>query len=160
MPLADNFGGTTTYDFRPGRGNYCGSLTEAGYATFLNEQEGASAYVNANLQLGDNAELYASLLYSDNTDRIQQWLTFLGAGCQWIPLVIIWDDRLAEPLIQYQHIFSPEETGGRNTNNDINKSQSYNVALGVRGAFGDSTWEYDAYYAVPSTTWRTARSGR
>ena len=24
---------------------------------------------------------------------------------------------------------------------------SYNVALGVRGAFGDSTWEYDAYYA-------------
>ena len=27
------------------------------------------------------------------------------------------------------------------------KSLSYNVALGLNGAFGDSDWEYDAYYA-------------
>jgi outer membrane receptor protein involved in Fe transport len=55
--------------------------------------------------------------------------------------------RTQNGVIQFQHIFSPEETGGRNKNNDINDSQSYNVALGARGSFGDSGWEYDAYYA-------------
>ena len=144
--LAENFGGTTTYDSRPGFGNYCGSLTEAGYTTFLNGQEGGSAYVNANFQLGDNAELYASLLFSDN--RIES-----NSGSRfWVPDVngssgFIWDDTRAEPLLQFQHIFSPEETGGRNKNNDVNNSQSYNIALGVRGAFGESDWEYDVYYA-------------
>ena len=144
--LADNFGGTTTYASRPGFGNYCGSLNEAGYATFLNEQEGGSAYVIANLQLGDNAELYASLLLSDNRIESNSGSPF------WVPDVngtagFIWDDTRAEPLLTFQHIFSPEETGGRNKNNDVNNTQSYNIALGVRGAFGESDWEYDVYYA-------------
>ena len=64
--LAGNFGGTTIRDFRPGRGFYCGSRSEIGYTTFLNEQEGASGYVNANFRIGENSELYASLLVSDN----------------------------------------------------------------------------------------------
>jgi len=45
----------------------------------------------------------------------------------------------------YQHIFSPEETGG--PNNFVAKSISYNAAFGVRGAIGDSSWDYDAYYS-------------
>ena len=144
--IADNFGGTTTYDFRPTRGNYCGSRAEPGYSTFLNDESGTSAYVNANLQLGENAELYGSLLFSDNRVESNSGSRF------WIPDIngsqgFIWDDRAAEPLKTYQHFFSPEETGGRDKNNDINDSQSYNFALGVRGSFGDSTWDYDAYYS-------------
>src|SRR5262245_39540080 len=144
--LAGNFGGTTTRDFRPGRGFYCGSRSEIGYTTFLNEQESASGYVNANFRVGENAELYASLLFSDN--RVES----NGGTRFWTPDVngtfgFIWDDRVAEPIQLYQHVFSPEETGGRNRNNEINESQSYNVALGVNGAFGNSDWEYDAYYA-------------
>jgi outer membrane receptor protein involved in Fe transport len=145
--VADNFGGTTTPDFRAGRGNYCGSLAEAGYGTFLNAQEGASAYVNANWRLGANSELYAVALFSDN--RVES----NGGSRFWVPDVngtggnYIFDDTRTQPFRSFQHIFSPEETGGRNKNNDINDSQSYNVALGVHGAFGDSTWEYDTYYA-------------
>ncbi len=145
--VADNFGGTTTLDFRAGRGNYCGSLAEAGYGTFLNGQEGASAYVNANWRLGANSELYAVALFSDN--RVES----NGGSRFWVPDVngtggnYIFDDTRTQPFRSFQHIFSPEETGGRNKNNDINDSQSYNVALGVHGAFGDSTWEYDTYYA-------------
>ena len=144
--LAGNFGGTTMYDNRPGRGFYCGSHFEPGYSTILNEQTGASAYVNANLKLGENAELYGNLLYSDN--RVES----NGGTRFWIPDIngsqgFIWDDTSANPLRQYQHIFSPEETGGLNVNNDINKSQSYNLALGARGSFGDSNWDYDAYYS-------------
>jgi outer membrane receptor protein involved in Fe transport len=143
--LADNFGGTTIHDFRPGRGFYCGSRAEPGYTTFLNDESGTSAYVNANLKVGDNTELYSSLLYSDN--RVES----NGGTRFWVPDVngtggYVFDDRDFS-LNLYQLIFSPEETGGRNTNNDINNSQSYNFALGVRGAFGDSTWDYDAYYS-------------
>jgi outer membrane receptor protein involved in Fe transport len=143
--VADNFGGTTTRQMRPGRGFYCGSLAEQGYSTFLNEQEGASAYVNANLDLGDNAEVYASLLYSDYR------LEWKNGTRWWTPNLdgtggLVWDDSVGE-LQLYQHIFSPEETGGRNKGNEINDSRSYNVALGVQGAFGDSDWAYDAYYS-------------
>ncbi len=143
--LAGNFDGSTIRDFRPDRGFFCGSRKEAGYTTFLNEQEGASAYVNANARLAGSAELYLNLLYSNN--HIE---TSVG-NRYWVPNLdgtngLIWDDTSAQPLQLYQHIFSPEETGGRNANNEKNDSQSYNLALGVHGAFGDSDWEYDAYY--------------
>jgi len=141
--LASNFGGTTTYDFRPNRGNYCGSRADPGYGTFLNDETGTSAYVNANFKLNDNAELYTSLLYSQNRVESNSGTRF------WSPDIngtggYVWDDRDFS-LNLYQHIFSPEETGG--PNNEINKSDSYNFALGVRGAFGDSSWDYDAYYS-------------
>ena len=144
--VADNFGGTTTRDFQPDRGFYCGSLAEPGYRTFLNEQDGASAYVSANFRLTDNAGFYGSLLFSDNTVESNPGTSF------WVPDVngsggLIWNDLAAEPLELYQRIFSPEETGGRNTRNSIDDTQSYNLALGVNGAFGESNWEYDAYYA-------------
>jgi outer membrane receptor protein involved in Fe transport len=145
--VADNFGGTTRRDFRPGRGTFCGSLTEAGYGTFLNEQEGTSAYVNANWNLGENAELYAVALLSDNRVESNSGSRFWVPDVNGVGSNYIFDDTRTQPFRSFQHIFSPEETGGRNKNNEHNNSQSYNVALGVHGAFGDSTWEYDTYYA-------------
>jgi outer membrane receptor protein involved in Fe transport len=144
--VAGNFRGTTTRDLRPDRGFFCGSLLESGFSTILNEQESASAYVNTNWRLGDNAKLYASLLFSDNRVETSSGTRF------WVPDIdgsggFIWNDLAAEPLQQYQRIFSPEEQGGINKNNDVLSSLSYNVALGVQGAFGASDWEYDAYYA-------------
>jgi outer membrane receptor protein involved in Fe transport len=144
--LAANYGGTTSRQFRPNRGFYCGSLAEIGYATLLNEQEGASGYFNGNFNLGESAQLYASILYTDNRVESNSGSRF------WNPDVngtngLIWDDTASEPLQLYQHIFSPEETGGRDVNNERNYSKSYNVALGVRGDLGGSGWEYDAYYA-------------
>lgn len=141
--VAGNFGGSTFRDFRRGRGYYCGSRAEPGYGSILNDETGTSAYVNANFALSDNAELYASVLYGVNKTESNSGSRF------WSPDIngsggYIWDDRDSS-LNLYQHIFSPEETGG--PNNFITRSHSYNAAFGVRGTFGDSSWDYDAYYS-------------
>jgi outer membrane receptor protein involved in Fe transport len=141
--LSANFGGTTTREFRPGRGFYCGSRAQPGYTTFLNDETGTSVYLNANFKLSDNAELYASLLYGVNKTQTDSGSRF------WVPDVngtfgVVFDDR-DESFTLYQHIFSPEETGP--ANQYITRSRSYNAAFGIRGTFGDSTWDYDAYYS-------------
>ena len=142
--VSGNFGGTTVRDFRDNRGFFCGSRAQPGYTTFLNDETGISAYLNANYSLNDNAEIYASLLYGVNETK-----SFSGSRF-WSPNITgtsafgyIWDDRDFS-LNLYQHIFSPEESGG--PDNYVTDSDSYNVALGIRGSLGDSSWNYDAYY--------------
>lgn len=140
--VAGNFGGSTMIDNRPGRGNFCGSREEVGYASFLNDEKSAAGYLNATFTLNDNTELYASLLLNHHKTQANSGSRF------WSPDIngsggYVFDDRDFS-LNLYQHIFSPEETGG--PNNEILTSNSYNFAGGVRGTFGDSNWDYDAYY--------------
>ena len=161
--LSNNFGGTTIYDFRPGSGRYCGSRYEVGNTSFLNEEDSVSGYINANWSISDNAELYASLLYNQQTTISSSFSRF------WVPDVngtfgFIWEDdgscdlfNFGCPLNLYQHIFSPEETGGPQEQKF--SSKSYNFAFGIKGTLGDSTWDYDAWYArsqfdvTDSTMW-------
>ena len=141
--LSDNFGGSTFRDFRPGRGFYCGSRAQPGYTTFLNDEDNTAVYFNANYALSDNAELYASILYGWANTKTDSGSRF------WVPDVngsfgVVFDDRDGSFTL-YQHIFSPEETGPANQYETT--SNSYNAAFGVRGTFGDSLWDYDAYYS-------------
>ena len=141
--VADNFDGTTFRDFRPGRGYFCGSRAQPGYATLLNEEEGVSAYFNSNYRMGDNANFYTSVLYGKNKAKNDSGSRF------WIPNYndgtdgYIWN-QAEQTLETYQHIFSPEEQGISNYTTD---STSYNLALGVNGTIADSNWDYDVYYS-------------
>jgi outer membrane receptor protein involved in Fe transport len=141
--VAANFDGTTQRDFRPGRGFFCGSRAQPGYATLLNEEEGVSAYFNSTLRLNDNANLYASVLYGINEAQNDSGSRF------WIPNYndgtdgYIWN-QAEQTLETYQHIFSPEEQG---ITNFTTKSRSYNVAFGVNGTVADSNWDYDLFYS-------------
>ena len=154
--LSGNFNGSTIRDFRPGRGFYCGSREEVGYTSFLNDEESTSVYLNGTLAVGDNSELYANILYNWHTTISNSFSRF------WIPDInggggFIWEqdpsnpcdiDAFECPLNLYQHIFSPEETGG--PQRETFDSESYNVALGWKGTFGDTTWDWDAWYARSS----------
>jgi hypothetical protein len=141
--VAANFDGTTIRDFRPGRGFFCGSRAQPGYATLLNEESGVSAYFNSTYRLNDDANLYASVLYGQNTAKNDSGSRF------WIPNYndntggYIWN-QAEQTLETYQHIFSPEEQG---ITNYTTKSRSYNFAMGVNGTIADSRWDYDAYYS-------------
>ncbi|MDR6842851.1 TonB-dependent receptor plug domain-containing protein [Pseudoxanthomonas sacheonensis] len=141
--VAANFDGTTQRDFRPGRGFFCGSRAQPGYATLLNEEKGISAYFNSNYRMGDNANFYASVLYGKNEAKNDSGSRF------WIPNYndgtdgYIWN-QTEQTLETYQHIFSPEEQGITNFTTD---STSYNIALGVNGTIADSNWDYDVYYS-------------
>jgi outer membrane receptor protein involved in Fe transport len=141
--LHDSFGGTTQLDFRPGRGIFCGSRAEVGNTSFLNDEDSISGYLNATWTLNDTTELYSSLLYNLHETTASSSSRF------WVPDVngsfgYIWNPDIGD-LVQYQRIFGPEETGG--PQKEVLKSHSYNFAAGVRGSFGDSNWDYDAYYA-------------
>ena len=141
--LHDSFGGTTQLDVRPGRGTFCGSRAEVGNTSFLNREKGLSGYLNGTWQLSAGAELYSSLLYDVHETTASSSSRF------WVPDVngsfgYVWDDRFGT-LNFYQRIFGPEETGG--PQKEVLKSRSYNFAGGIRGTFGNSNWDYDAYYA-------------
>ncbi len=145
--LSASFGGTTQLDFRPGRGVFCGSRAEVGNTSFLNEEKSLAGYLNMTWTLNDNAEAYASLLVNHHETTASSFSRF------WIPDIngefgsvggYVFDDRDFS-LNNYQRIFGPEETGG--PQKELLKSNSYNFAGGIRGTFGDSNWDYDAYYA-------------
>lgn len=137
------FGNTTQLDFRPGPGTFCGSRAEVGNTSFLNKEDSLSGYLNATWTLNDNTEAYASLLVNRHETTAYSFSRF------WVPDVngsggYVFDDRDFS-LNLYQRIFGPEETGG--PQEQTFKSNSFNFAGGVRGTFGDSNWDYDAYYA-------------
>lgn len=141
--VADNFGGTTFRDFRPGRGFFCGSRAQGGYASLLNGEKGLAGYLNASFHLNDSAELYASVLVGRNEAENDSGSRF------WVPDYngthgnYIWN-ATEQTLETYQRIFSPEEQGTTFFTTD---ARSYNAAFGIRGTFGDSDWDYDAYYS-------------
>ncbi len=141
--VAGNFGGSVTRDFRPGRGYYCGSRAEVGYTTLLSDSEDNAAYVSSNYRVNDNAELYASLLYGVNKVETNGGSRFWSPDINGSGGYVF--DAATGGLDLYQHIFSPEETGGYN--NNIDRSHSFSLAFGSRGAIGDSDWDYDAYYS-------------
>lgn len=147
--LCDNvsflYGGTTTVDFRPGRGNFCGSRAQPGYVSILNEEKGLSGYLNGTFALNDSADLYANVLVSKNRNRNDSGSRF------WVPDYngthnnYVWN-ATENTLETYQRIFAPEEMpdDARFLTAD---SLSYSTAFGIKGTFGNSDWDYDAYYS-------------
>lgn len=143
--LSGLYDGTVIKDFRPGRGFFCGSRAQPGFVTILNEEKGASAYFSGNYALSDNADLYATLLLNKNTTTVDTgshfWVPEYNAG----RAGNIWNP-VTGTIESYQHIFAPEEQG-RDGGFYDSKSRSYSAALGIKGAFGDSDWNYEAYYS-------------
>lgn len=138
------FGGTTQRDFRPGRGYYCGSREEVGYTTLLNKNRAGSGYVSARYQLSDNAQLYGDFLYNVSSVRFNSGSRFWESSIDTGGYIV---NANTGSFDLFQHIFSPEETGGLDVTSERVLNRSYNGTLGVRGNLGDSDWGYDAYYA-------------
>ena len=150
--LGGLFNGTVSRQSRNNRagtegqdpGYFCGSDTELGYSTLLNKKQDYSGYINATYQLNNNAQLYGSILYAYQKERF-----YAGPNYNW------WAPDEGNFIVNantgtfdlYEKLFSPEETGGVLANSDNQNSHMYNADFGVRGGFGDSNWNYDAYLA-------------
>ena len=142
--LAFLYGGTTFKDNRPGRGDFCGSRAQPGFATLLNEEQGVSGYLKSSFALNDRAELYGTVLVGKNKAKND------GGSHFWVPDIngthnnYIWNSA-EQTLETYQRIFAPEEQGPDNNFYDSN-STSYSAAFGIKGTFG-TDWDYDGYYS-------------
>ena len=143
--LSHLYGGTVGIDFRPGRGNFCGSREQPAFISILNEEQGTSAYLSGNFALTDNADLYATLLMSKNKVTVDTgsrfWYPHYNNGLQGY----VWNSA-ENTLETYQRIFAPEEQGRDGGFYDSN-SDSYSAAFGIKGVFGESDWNYEAYYS-------------
>jgi outer membrane receptor protein involved in Fe transport len=142
--MANLFNGSLVYEERPGRGFYCGSRAEPGFTTFLNKERSLTGYLNGSYAINDNAELYGTLLLNRTKMESNSGSRF------WQPSIDTGGFIINANTFQFesfQHIFAPEETGGIDFNNQRDTSDSYNLAFGLRGGFGDSPWAYDTYYS-------------
>ncbi|MCW0455368.1 TonB-dependent receptor plug domain-containing protein [Xanthomonas sacchari] len=142
--LGSLFNGSMTYDTRPGRGNFCGSREEPGYSSFLNKERSASGYLNLGYAFSDNAEAYATLLLNRTKVETNSGSRFWQPSPATGGFIYNADTQQLE---SYQRIFAPEETGNLNFNNARQKADSYNIAAGMKGQFGQSNWNYNTYYA-------------
>jgi outer membrane receptor protein involved in Fe transport len=134
--------GTESYQFRPGRGYFCGSFNNVGFASFLNDEKSANAYGSVKYSLNPNTQLYADVLYDVRRTVYEANTLFWGTGVSTAP-PYVWDldSGLLETL---QFIYAPEELGREADQSVLEHSYVFNA--GVRGGFGDSSWNYDAYY--------------
>ncbi|MEO8804170.1 MAG: TonB-dependent receptor [Rudaea sp.] len=138
------FHGDEALRSRPGRGNYCGSLSGVADGTIANGNKAGNGYVNLKYQLNDNTQLYTDFLFGVNKvsyhtggNYSEFWATGFG-----VPRYV-WnlDNQHLELL---QHVYAPEEVQGLNNGEFI--GHSYVLNVGVRGSFGDSNWNYDASF--------------
>lgn len=169
------FDGTVVRAERPGFGDgvYCGSYMTPGYRTLQNAKEATQVYGNMTFEINDRTQLYASALYSEETAsyHVGSNYTWWGTGPGWgyffdprfgsdIPDNYAWVcDDAADPaacvaglprgtFLGLQRAFAPEDMGQGGFANTMehNKSESYRVTVGINGAFGDSSWDYDVGY--------------
>ena len=136
--------GNESYRFRPGRGYYCGSTNNVGFTSFLNEEKSANGYGSLKYQVTPNLQLYADGLFD-----VRKVTYSVGGTSFWAtgpfgntPTYIY--DLDSEHLVSLQHLYAPEENGHEADQSVLERS--YVVNLGVRGVFGDTNWNYDAYY--------------
>ena len=137
-PLSYLYNGTTSYSYRAGSslGYYCGSPNNVSYATLANESTDANGTLFARYHVNDSTELYADMLYSYSNP------TYVGGSPFWNQTFY---NKTSGQYEEWQRIFAPEEIGADAQDQHV-FTRSYNVSLGVRGSFGDSSWNYDGYY--------------
>jgi outer membrane receptor protein involved in Fe transport len=139
------FGGTTIKDFRPGRGDFCGSRAQPGYLSLLNEERGLSGYFNGTFALNDNTDLYATVLVGKNKAKNDSGSRFWVPDYNGTHQNYVWN--VTESTLEtYQRIFAPEEMPEEARFFDAD-STSYSAAFGIKGTIGDSNWDYDGYYS-------------
>lgn len=140
------FGGTTKITTDPiVGGQYCGSTKELGYTTYSNQSRSYDGMLKLRYDINDNVRLYSDIL----TDWQQQKFTQGSDFIFWEPInqgTYIEDAKSGNVVIPLK-VFGPEEmpngyTSQLNTQDDL----MYQADLGANGQFGDSNWDWDAYY--------------
>lgn len=120
-------------------GESCGSFKDVGYQTIQNKSNDLSAYLYGTLQLGNDMELWSS---------VQAWRSHAAStsGSQfWGGASVgqIWFDPQYNTYVDAQRVFTPMETGGPYSLMQKFKETSTDIAVGLRGTFGEN-FDWDA----------------
>jgi iron complex outermembrane receptor protein len=141
------------YSFLPGTGYYCGR-DSTGDQSLQNARKRWSVYGNVTFQLTNELELFGQALYTDGEIKTyggrrywQSPLPFWNTGDTGLNgnagRALLGPDQPAS-LSHFARIFTLEETGDQSRNFE---EDSLDLAVGLRGGFYDSRWEWEAYAA-------------
>lgn len=141
------------YSLRPGRGYYCGR-DSTGDESIQNARDRWSAYGNFTFELTDDTQLFAQLLYTEGEIKSQGFRRWWGSPFPFwntgdtgpngdAGRVFLGEDQPAS-LALFQKIYTFDETGEQSSTFE---EDSLDFAIGLRGSFGDSLWDWEAYAA-------------
>ena len=155
--VCDSFGHSTFAS--PTRGLICGSYDAVASRSISNERENYSVYLYGDKQISDNHQLWSSLTYYDSKAIASAGTEFWGSSgdplnknksgaltaFMYINAVPASDLNPAIPkgLVQLQRVLMPFEVGGNEAVSTNFDEQTYDFAVGMRGALTD-TFDYSA----------------
>lgn len=156
--MSSLFSGSTAATTRTGRtGSYCGSRQVLGYTTLNNKSQSYDGMLKLRYDVNDHVRLYADVL----ADFQKQAYT-PGADYTW------WDSQNdlgniedgQGRIVNLIRTFSPEEMlGGYAGNLDRQDDLMYQADIGANGTFGDSNWNWDAYFTRSGDRTTTSSPG-
>ncbi len=155
--VTSQFGGSVARQTRAGVGDYCGTF-RSGYNTIANGTESTDGYLRATADISPALQVYADTL-------IDHQSTKYGVGSLW------WDastlgwyyDQNIGDVVDPQHIFSPEESGGFSNHMNTADTDAWRGTLGAHGGIGQGGWTYDLGYTYTeqklTESWRVMLTG-
>jgi iron complex outermembrane receptor protein len=149
---APGFDGSEKLYTRTDRGNYCGT-TRSGFYTLQNGDESTQGYLHASYDVTDHVQVFFDTLVNHDVVKFNVGQLFYGSDVDSTSPFYYYEDPNLDAIniangggpdyYNLQHIFSPEEAGGRDKNDDKNTNNSIRATLGVQGDFFQS-WKYVA----------------
>lgn len=126
------------------------------YWTVQSQKENYDGYASGTYHLNDTAKLFANLLFGfDHTQNNTRGPSFTSPDFY---------NAQTGNLERWQRTFSPEEIGGRTSNNSLWDETSWTGTVGYSDKFGESSWNYEvaatrSEYTSERTTHYTPLSG-
>lgn len=141
--VAGLFGHSVQLHSRPNLGSYCGT-TNAGYYTIGNGVESTQGYLHLDDNLTDQVQLFSDVLVNHDVQRFASGTGLFDTAADPTSPFYYYEDPNINDLLNVQHFFSPEETGGLNNTLAKDTNNSIRATVGVKGGLGASHWTYDA----------------
>ncbi len=154
------------HSFRPGAGYFCGRDDDISQFTVRNGTENYSAFLNGTWRITDSTEFFGYLSYIDKESEFNVGTLFwqsnlFGAESDGANSFSNLGNVVSYDLTQFglgvvdwpqvtlmQRIFTADEMGGQDVNNNQFDEESIDITLGLRGDFGPNwTWETSFTYA-------------
>jgi iron complex outermembrane recepter protein len=136
--VASEFGNSVRQYTRPGIGEYCGT-TRAGFYTLNNGEESAQGYMRFTDDISDHLQLWSEVLLSHDVAKLSDGTHFYSTV---VDYGFYFDPHL-QNLVNLQHFFSPEETGGLSATLGADTTNAYRATLGGHGTLWAPQWTYD-----------------
>jgi outer membrane receptor protein involved in Fe transport len=130
-------------------GYYCGSYRDVGYGTLENGRKAANVYGSATYRLNDSASLFldiqAGYSHQISYNTPLQWENSykLNGDSTPIPFYNLATGQVEQWQRKY---FTIEENGGFEPGEIHNIDNTLTLNTGVKGAFGDGGWRYEALF--------------